>query len=214
MHAASLESGTGSQMGPQFFQVMRDFGVDYDIAALSSPYAQGTRAWNLDGSTTACWFRREARIVNQIAVPGKPVMIVEASYQSSPAGLLSAPMREFPFTAQGQADWLREQLRFATNNPNIVGWFWFYPEFFVDPPPPVTDEGYVLQFGSLLASTTSTQPALQQFRSTLGPPSANTVEYYHAGLDHYFLTAVPGVARHGYVSQGNGPQGVSMCAPR
>lgn len=191
VHAASIESGTGPQFGPEFYQAMRDFGVDYDIAALSHPYAQGDRAWKLNQYTTACWFRRVARTVDQIAVPGKPVMIVEASYQSSPVTLVSSPMRDFPFTAQGQADWLREQLRFASNHPSIVGWFWFYPEFWGN----ITDSNnaaYVLQFGSLLASATQVRPALAGFRVNLEPPSGNTVEYYHAGFDHYFVTADPG----------------------
>jgi arabinogalactan endo-1,4-beta-galactosidase len=193
LHAASIESGTGPQFGPEFYQAMRDFGVDYDIAALSNPYAQGNRAWRLSEYSTACWFRRQSRIVDQIAVPGKPVMIVEASYQNNPATLISKPMRDFPFTPAGQSDWLREQLRFATHHPSIVGWFWFYPERWMDPPD-VGGEAYVLQFGSLLASPTTTQPALLQFRPNLGPvvvASANTVEYYHAGFDHYFITSMP-----------------------
>lgn len=190
VHASSLESGSGPQMGPDFFRAMRDFGVDYDIAALSQPYAQGTRPWKLDRYSTACWFKRVARAVDQIAVPGKPVMIVEASYQASPATLVSAPMPDFPFTPQGQADWLREQLRFASNHPSIVGWFWFYPEFWANITD-TSDPAYVLQFGSLLASGTTLRPAAESLRANLQAPSGNTVEYYHAGFDHHFVTANP-----------------------
>ena len=135
VHASSIESGMGPQMGPDFYQAMRDFGVDYDIAALSHPYAQGSTAWKLSNYSKACWFRRVARAVDQIAVPGKPVMFVEASYQSSPATLVSQPMPDFAFTPQGQADWAREQFRFASNHPSVAGWFYFYPEFFEDWPP-------------------------------------------------------------------------------
>jgi len=190
VHAASLESGTGPQMGPDFFRAMRDFGVDYDIAAISHPYAQGERPWNLSRYSSACWQKRFARIVDQIAVPGKPVMMVEASYQSSPETLLSAPMPDFPFTPQGQAAFAREMFRFATNHPSITGWFWFYPEFQAG----ITDPGnaaYVLQFGSLLTPSLQARPALAEFRPNLGPPSANTVEYFHAGMGHYFVTADP-----------------------
>lgn len=190
VHAASIESGVGPQLGPDFFRAMRDFGVDYDIAAISHPYAQNDRPWALSRYSTACWVKRIARAVDQIAVPGKPVMMVEASYQSSPEGLVSQPMPAFPFTPQGQADWAREMFRFATNHPSIVGWFWFYPEFQagVD----VTDvEGWFLQAGSLLTTGLQPRPALAEFRPNLGPPSANTVEYYHAGIDHYFMTADP-----------------------
>ena len=69
VHAASLESGAGPQMGPDFFLAMRDFGVDYDIAAISHPYAQGSRPWKLDRYSTACWFKRVARAVDQIVAP-------------------------------------------------------------------------------------------------------------------------------------------------
>ena len=191
VHAASLESGAGPQMGPDFFRAMRDFGVDYDIAAISHPYAQGSRPWKLDRYSTACWFKRVARAVDQIAAPGKPVMIVEASYQSSPETLVSNPMPGFPYTPEGQAAWLREQLRFASNHPSVVGWFYFYPEFqggIAD----TTDPAYVLQLGSLLAPSLAPRPALAEFRANLAAPSANTVEYFHAGFGHYFMTADPG----------------------
>ncbi len=58
VHASSLESGTGPQMGPDFFRAMRDFGVDYDIAAISHPYAQGSQAWSLSRmSSCPCLYR-------------------------------------------------------------------------------------------------------------------------------------------------------------
>ena len=188
VHASSLESGTGPQMGPDFFRAMRDFGVDYDIAAISHPYAQGSRAWSLSRYSTACWQKRFARIVDQIAVPGKPVMMVEASYQSSPETLVSAPMPDFAFTPEGQAAFAREMFRFATSHPSITGWFWFYPEFQAGITS-ATNEGYVLQFGSLLTPSLEARPALAEFRPNLGSFSANTVEYLHAGFGHYFVTA-------------------------
>ncbi len=190
LHAASISSGTGPQFGPEFFQAMRDFGVDYDIAALSLPYAQSAGNWKLQNYSKACWFRRLARTIDQIAVPGKPVMIVEASYQASPVTLPNAAMPDFPFSPQGQAAWARENFRFASNHASVIGWFWFYPEFWAN----VTDvanEAYVLQFGSLMSSGTDVRPALQEFRANLDAPSANTVEYFHAGFGHYFMTADP-----------------------
>ena len=190
VHAASVESGSGQQMGPDFFRAMREYGVDYDIAAISHPYAQGDRAWKLSHYATACWQKRVARIVDQIAVPGKPVMVVEASYQSSPEGLVSAPMPAFPFTEQGQADFLREMLRFASGHPSIVGWFAFYPEFQAGITSPA-DPGLVLQHGSMIRTNLEPRPSVLELRANLGPPSGNTVEYHHAGIDHYFMTADP-----------------------
>ncbi len=112
LHISGLEVGTGPEFAPQFFLAMRDFGVDYDYAALSHPYAYFP--WKLNRYSTVCWFKRVARTVSKIAALGTPVMIVEASYQSNPAQTVAEPMHDFPYTPAGQADWLREQLRFAT----------------------------------------------------------------------------------------------------
>lgn len=190
LHPAGIGVGIGPDFAQDYYRAMRDFGVDYDIAGLSHPYAQGAGAWTLDRYTTACWFRRLARTVDQIAVPGKPVMMVEASYQSDPVGLVSKPMRDFPYTPVGQASWAREQFRFASNHPSMAGWFWFYPEFWTGIANPA-DETYALNYGSLMSSGTSTRPALEEFRVNLGPVSGNAVEYHHAGFDHYFMTADP-----------------------
>lgn len=172
IHASSLEVGVGSQFGPDFFQAMRDFGVDYDIAAMSHPYALDNYSWKLDQYTTICWFKRVDRVVRGIAAPGKPAMIVEASYPSNPATLQSRPMRDFPFTPQGQADWLRAQLRFASNHPSMAGWFYFYPEFF-EGWRPAGDPAYALGLASLMASETSPRPALAEYRANLAATVAS-----------------------------------------
>jgi arabinogalactan endo-1,4-beta-galactosidase len=166
IHAASLEVGTGSRFGPDFFQAMRDFGVNYDIAAISHPYALDNYSWKLSNYSATCWFKRVDRVVREIAAPGKPVMIVEASYPSNPATLMSNAMPDFPFTPQGQADWLHAQLRFASNHPSMAGWFYFYPEFFEGWRPP-GDPAYALGLASLLASETVPRPALSEFRANL-----------------------------------------------
>ncbi len=57
-------------------------------------------------------------------------MFVEASYQSDPRLVVAQPMPDFPFTPQGQSDWLAAQLGFASRHPALAGWFYFYPEFY------------------------------------------------------------------------------------
>lgn len=188
LHPSGVQSGRGPDLGPDFYRAMREFGVDYDIAGLSMPYS--AFPWSLDQYTTECWFRRLARIVDQTAVPGKPVMFVEASYQAHPVGQVAAPMRDFPFSPTGQAAWAREQFRFASNHPSVAGWFWFYPEVW-STNEDVTDPTMPLKWGSLMASGSTTRPALEEFRVNLGPVSGNAVEYHHAGFDHYFVTANP-----------------------
>src|SRR6185436_19489756 len=100
-----LEFNDGNVFPPAFFQAMDDFGVPYDFAALSHPYA--AYPWKLDRYTTACWFKRLARTVARIhSLSGKPVMMVEASYPGRmDAGNVAPAMREFSFTPQGQASW-------------------------------------------------------------------------------------------------------------
>ena len=170
LHIA-LEVGTGPEFAPQFFRAMRDFGVDYDYAALSHPYAY--YPWKLNRYSTVCWFKRVARTVSQIASLGAPVMIVEASYPTDPVGTVAEPMRDFPFTPAGQADWVREQLRFASALPGMAGWFYWNAEFFGGWMSP-TDPTYALGFASLLAADGVAWPALAELRVNLGsPPTPN-----------------------------------------
>ena len=167
----ALEVGTGPEFAPQFFRAMRDFGVDYDYAALSHPYAY--YPWKLNQYSTVCWFKRVARTVSQIAALGAPVMIVEASYPTDPVGTVAEPMRDFPFTPVGQADWVREQLRFASALPAMAGWFYWNAEFFGGWLP-ATDPVYALGFASLLAADGVALPALAELRVNLGSPPTPT----------------------------------------
>jgi hypothetical protein len=57
-------------------------------------------------------------------------MISEGSYSNTSAGASALPMKGFAYSDQGQAEWVREHLRFATNNKNMAGFFYFYPEWF------------------------------------------------------------------------------------
>ncbi|MCP5451217.1 MAG: glycosyl hydrolase 53 family protein [Gammaproteobacteria bacterium] len=171
VHIAGLEIGPGPEFAAQFFQAMHDFGVNYDYAALSHPYAY--YPWKLNRYSTVCWFKRVARTVSQIAALGTPVMIVEAAYQSNPVQTVDGPMLDFPFTPAGQADWLREQLRFASALPSMAGWFYFYPEIFSGWLP-ATDPAYRLEWGSLLAADGVARPALAELRVNLEtPPTPN-----------------------------------------
>jgi arabinogalactan endo-1,4-beta-galactosidase len=166
VHASSVEVGTGTAFGPAFFAAMRDFGVDYDIAALSHPYAYFN--WKLHRYPAACWFKRLGQIVDRVSSPGKPAMIVEASYQNDPRGLPSAAMPDFPFSPQGQSDWLAAQLGFASRHQTLAGWFYFYPEFYAAIVPPYEP----LHGGGLMATGTVAQPGLAQFRANLASSTA------------------------------------------
>ncbi|WP_374664574.1 glycosyl hydrolase 53 family protein [Ramlibacter sp.] len=161
LHAAGVEVGVGTGFAPAFYAAMRDFGVDHDIAALSHPYA--THPWKLHHYSAACWFKRLGQIVDRVASPGRPAMFVEASYQSDPRLVVAQPMPDFPFTPQGQSDWLAAQLGFASRHPALAGWFYFYPEFY----PGIVPVYEELQGGGLMAGPTTPQPGLARYRVNL-----------------------------------------------
>jgi len=170
LHIAGLEFTPGNVFAPAFFQTMHDSGVPFDYAALSHPYA--TTPWKLDRYPAACWFKRLALTVDRIhAATGKPTMMVEGDYPATiSAGIIDAPMPGFPFTPDGQAAWVREQLRFATGQPNVMGWHYFYPDMASDV---ISVGGAVgaaeipLAATSLFETSTVPRPALAEFRVNL-----------------------------------------------
>ncbi len=192
LHIGGLEFNDGNVFPPAFFQAMDDFGVQYDYAALSHPYA--SYPWKLDRYTTACWFKRLARTVARIhGVSGKPVMMVEASYPGRlDVGNVAPPMRDFPFTPQGQASWVREQLRFASTHPEIKSWHYFYPDMPRDLMDLSSTAQVLASASSLFETAASPRPALDEFKVNLAQPSRNAVEFYNATLDHYFVSALSG----------------------
>jgi hypothetical protein len=110
-----------------FFQTMQSLGVPYDVAGISLPYMDYT---NLSDMTAPEYFQRLNYLVNRIASLGKPVYIAENSYPADTDPGFNLPMPDFPYTEAGQAAYVNSQLRWASNNQNIIGWTWFYPESF------------------------------------------------------------------------------------
>ena len=126
LHIESLLS-PGMDTAFAFFQTMQSLGVPYDVAALSLPYVDYT---NLSGMTAQEYFHRLNCLANRIASLGKPVYIAENSYPADTDPAFNLPMPDFPYTEAGQASYVNSQLRWASNNQNIIGWTWFYPESF------------------------------------------------------------------------------------
>lgn len=190
IHIGGLEFTPGNVFAPAFFAAMRDFGVEYDFAALSHPYPQ--IPWTLHNYTAACWFKRLARSVARVHdASGKPVMMVEAAYPGrTDPGIVAPPMPDFPYTPAGQAAWVREQLRFASTHPEIVSWHYFYPDMPLELMDRNSPGQVVASVYSVFETVSSPRPALDEFRVNLLPPSQSAVEYYHAALDHYFISAL------------------------
>jgi hypothetical protein len=135
-----------------FFQEMISLGVPYDFAAISLPYVDGT---DLSVFSAQEYFQRVNTVVNRIAALGKPVVIAENSYPWQPFAGVNPPMPDFPYTPTGQAAFFTQQLAWASNNPNVVSWTWFDPEWYpgihTNDPPNLYVEG-------LLADSTTLQP--------------------------------------------------------
>lgn len=128
LHIAMTGATPGDVFVKEFFRAMKDFGVDYDIAGLSLPYPQfETRLSEYSGD---CWAQRLQETSDYIARLGKQTMISEGSYSNTSTGTAALPMQGFAYSDQGQANWVREHLRFAINNKNVTGFFYFYPEWF------------------------------------------------------------------------------------
>jgi hypothetical protein len=69
-------------------------------------------------------------------------------------------MQDWPFSLAGQARWVREYLKFVSNQPNVSGFFYFYPDFH-----PGIDQS--LGHSGLFDARDHPMPALGEFRVNL-----------------------------------------------
>lgn len=184
LHIAGIAVGDGNSWPLAFFRTMIDEDVDFDYAGFSLPYA--SIPWKLDQLTTDCWFQRLSDLFDSVAALGKPVIVSEASYPSATPGTVAAAMREFPFTADGQARWLREHLRFLSSNTNVKGFFYFYPDYYFrggDSTP------IDLQYSGLFSSETQPAPAMSEARPNTVKLSASATAQ---GSSVTFVASVTG----------------------
>jgi arabinogalactan endo-1,4-beta-galactosidase len=164
LHASGVNVSRSDVFVKTFFKTMADDGVDYDYAGLSNPY-NGPN-WTVPNYSTDCWFHRLQELIDYCGTLNKKVIFSEASYPSNAQGTVGAPMPEFSYSPQGQAAWTHQYLRFVSNQPNVLGFFWFYPDYHtqqnVDP---------TLRYGGLFNSPTQVQPAMTEFRVNLARSS-------------------------------------------
>ena len=161
LHASGVNVSRSNVFVKTFFKTMVDYGVQYDYAGLSNPYNQN--GWSVPLYTTDCWFQRLQEIIDYCETLNKPVIFSEASYPHNPNGTYGNAMPDFPYTPTGQADWAREYLRFLSNQPNVRGFFWFYPDYHMQ-----LNRDPSLMGSSLFQSPTQPMPALAEFRVNLG----------------------------------------------
>lgn len=168
LHVAGLESSPANIWIKAFFATMIDQGVPFDVAGLSLPYMSSN--WTLPQYSTSCWFQKVDAVLRDIAYLGKKAIVSESAYPGLTTNLsANNPMQDFPITPQGQAAWVDANLVFGSNNPNLMGFNYFYPEWFpgFGGPNPPTD----LEANGLFYNASTIRPGLQQFL-----PFLNTVK--------------------------------------
>ncbi|HUA18816.1 MAG TPA: glycosyl hydrolase 53 family protein [Bryobacteraceae bacterium] len=176
LHIAGLTLSPADLWVKAFFTTMVNLGVPFDVAGVSLPYMGP--GWTLPQYTTGCWYQKLNAVFRDIAALGKKGIISEAAYQNTTVNIsANAPMADFPITPQGQAAWISSVLRFASNNPNVLGFNYTFPEAYpgvpgLDSPPPD-----IVAF-SLFQNATTVQPGMLEFNpflNTFKTPQINAV---------------------------------------
>lgn len=165
LHIAGLTLSPADVWVKAFFTTMVNLGVPFDVAGVSLPYM--SPGWALPQYTTGCWYQKLDTVFRDIAGLGKRGIISEGAYQNTTVNIsANAPMADFPLTPQGQAAWTNAIIRFASNNPNVLGFNYTFPEAYPGVPglnqPPPDVEAF-----SLFQNATAVQPAMLEFRPFL-----------------------------------------------
>lgn len=108
-----------------FFRVMREKGVPLTYAGLSYyPAIAGDQDFTLTRQTIA-HLGRSLEL---------PTVLCESAYPSqTPAGpfaFMRRPMSRFPFTLEGQKEWLLDYLKWSWEDPNVASVIYWSPEWY------------------------------------------------------------------------------------
>ncbi len=111
-----------------FFTAMSDFGVPYDMMGLSYyPVVNG------DGSENG--FKETFKILSTSGLRGSDKIIFpESAYSSQNNGSIvfgwNTSIKEYPLTPEGQKNWLKDQLEWNYQHPNVAGYIYWSPELY------------------------------------------------------------------------------------
>ncbi len=192
LHIAGLGRSQNDIFVKNFFKAMIDFGVEFDYAGLSQPYAD--LPWRLDQYTPNCLFNRFQETADYLARLGKATIFSEVSYPRGTPGQQAAPIPGFPFTDEGQRAYVAELLRFARNTASVGGIFYFYPEIY----PGVSTSALIqIQYSGLFQENERPVPAMGAFKlarvrdgwwfNSAEPGRGYAVEY-SPGTGNFFLS--------------------------
>lgn len=155
LHIDTLSLHPENYTVKSFFKTMIEYGVEFDYAGLSLPY------FNYYEVPQPYFKSSQLReVIDFISSLGKKVIISEFVYPNNPNGITGTPAPEYPFTPEGQAKWIRDFLSFSQNDDNIIGIFYWYPDYFSG-----MSHGSAIEPESsgLFVSDTQIQPAMLEF---------------------------------------------------
>jgi arabinogalactan endo-1,4-beta-galactosidase len=159
LHIDSLGINPENLVVRNFFKTMIEEGVDFDYAGLSYPYVF---YWQ-DYQWPRPYFKSSEiqETIDYLASLGVGIVFSEFNYPNTSENITATPDNGYPFTSEGQAEWVRDFLSFCTTNEKIIGIFYWYPDYF-----PGMHHGEVpeVESSGLFISDTEIQPAMQEFR--------------------------------------------------
>lgn len=155
LHIAGFGYSNNNIAATGFFQSMTDLGVRFDVAGLSFPYMHG-------GTVVPQPYFEDPAFLNtldQIATFGAPLQIVEVAYPADPVGASQTPSLRYPFTPDGQADFVRDFA--AAVRGRVEAFHYFYPDYYPGFDPQLPE----LENGGLFTQPGMGRPALAVFNA-------------------------------------------------
>ncbi len=155
LHVSGLGYSPDDRAAGDFFDSMRALDVPFDIIGLSYPYMM------FDQGLPQPYFEspRFNNALQRLAGLQRPIHIVEMGYNAKPQGTHATPSPRYPFTPEGQANYLRDFTRAIRGRvKRLVA---FYPDWYdgLDPNAPE------LEGLGLFSAPNVPRPALEVFNA-------------------------------------------------
>jgi arabinogalactan endo-1,4-beta-galactosidase len=162
LHIAGFGYNPGELTVPAFFQSMTASGVTYDKCGLSYPYmfVPGT------AQLAEPYFQQPVyqNALSALVALGKPVQVVEFDYPASPDGQVHQPGSLYPFTEQGQENFVRDFAALLLNK-GVERLFYWYPDYY---PGMLNNNNPELCASGLFSAKDVARPALKALKQISG----------------------------------------------
>jgi len=143
----------------EFFQFMLDRSVPFDFAGLSFyPTWQGDNEQATFSSLKLC--------IEELTRLDLDILITEYAYPSAPSSTMAEynkAVDEYPLTDEGQARFIEDFLRWVYNFENLVGAFYYAPDYHLPETRPDLESAIFPHF-SVFHNDYDAKPSLKEFR--------------------------------------------------